>query len=97
MKKCSMQKKIESLKQKKSEDYIPNVRDRLWSLVDNGFITNEEIGEYLLRALSVDTLEKVYEWLKQDEMIPTEDQLADEHQLKFNDAGELVPLDDTDE
>ena len=37
MAKCSMQKKIESL-DKKNEDYVPYVRDRLWELVDNDFI-----------------------------------------------------------
>lgn len=88
---CSMQKKKESLT-KKCEEYIPNVRERLWSFIDAGFITTEEIGDYLLRALSVDTLEKVYEWLERDEMIPSEETLADEHQLKFDDDGELVSI-----
>ena len=91
MKKCSMQKKIESLK-KKHEDYVPYVRDRLWELVDNDFITVAEIGDYLLRSLSVDTLEKVYGWLKQDEMIPSEDTLEDKYHLQFNDEGRLVPV-----
>jgi hypothetical protein len=75
---CSMEKKKESLA-KKCEEYIPNVRERLWSFIDAGFITTEEIGDYLLRALSVDTLENVYGWLVQDEMIPSEETLADEH------------------
>ena len=92
---CSMAKKKESLA-KKCEDYIPNVRDRLWSLIDAGFITTEEIGDYLLRALSVDTLEKAYAWLVQDEMIPSEEKLADEHQLKFDDVGELVSIENDD-
>lgn len=91
MKKCSMQKKIESLK-KKNEDYIPYVRDRLWELVDYDFITTAEIGDYLLRSLSVDTLEKVYGWLKQDEMIPSEDTLEDKYHIRFNDEGRLVPV-----
>ena len=84
---------------KKCEEYIPNVRERLWSFIDAGFITTEEIGDYLLRALSVDTLENVYEWLVQDEMIPSEETLADEHQLKFGDDGEFVSIetDDTKE
>ena len=92
---CSMEKKKESLA-KKCEEYIPNVRERLWSFIDAGFITTEEIGDYLLRALSVDTLEKVYEWLVQDEMIPSEETLADEHQLKFCDDGEFVSIDTDD-
>ena len=92
---CSMQKKKESLA-KKCEEYIPNVRERLWSFIDAGFITTEEIGDYLLRALSVDTLENVYEWLVQDEMIPSEETLADEHQLKFGDDGEFVSIETDD-
>lgn len=104
----SMAKKIESLGKKMettsrkygkqesraSEDYVPNVKERLWSLIDHEFLTTADLGDYLLRSLSVDTLEKVYGWLKQDEMIPSEDTLADEYQLRFDDDGNLVSTDE---
>lgn len=92
MAKCSMQKKIESLG-KKNEDWVQNVRERLWSLMDHEFFTSADLGDYLMRALSEDTLQKVYGWLKQDEMIPSEDSLETEYQLKFDDSGELVSID----
>lgn len=90
MPKCSMQKRIESFSKKNESEWVHNVRERLWSLIDNEFFTYADLGEYLMKALSEDTLQNVYGWLKQDEMIPSEDKLADEYQLEFNDNGELV-------
>jgi len=90
MPKCSMQKKIESLSKKNESEWVHNVRERLWSLIDNEFFTYADLGEYLMKALSEDTLQNVYGWLKQDEMIPSEDKLADEYQLEYNDDGNLV-------
>lgn len=90
MKKSSMQKKIESFSKKNESEWVHNVRERLWSLIDNEFFTYADLGEYLMKALSEDTLQNVYGWLKQDEMIPSEDTLAVEYQLEFDDNGELV-------
>lgn len=91
---CSMQKKKESLGRVNEGDWVRNVRERLWSLIDGGFITTDELGDYLMRALSEDTLQKVYGWLKQDEIIPNEDTLETEHKLKFDDKGNLVTVEE---
>lgn len=92
--KCTKKMETTSRKCHASEDYVPNVKERLWSLIDHEFLTTADLGDYLLRSLSVDTLEKVYGWLKQDEMIPSEDTLEDEYQLRFDDNGDLVGIDD---
>lgn len=96
--KASMQKKLESLRRgKKSEravrEYsVRQYTDRIYSLVDSGYLTMEAVAEFLLRALSEDTIKKAYGWMVQDELIPTESQFADDG-LMFNDDGDLVSLD----
>lgn len=81
-----------------TEDEYPeyddsNVRkytNRLIQLVEEGFLEYDYIGEYLLRAFSEDDIEKLYGWLEQDEMIPSEEELRDEYEVEFNYDGELV-------
>lgn len=66
--------------------------NRIIDLVDMEYLTYKEIGEYLLRAFSEDDIEKLYGWLEQDEMIPSEEELRDEYELEFNYDGELVSV-----
>lgn len=96
MKKCSMQKKIESLK--KNEDSARPYMNRLYCLVEQGYLDWAAIGEYLARGLSEDMVEKAYGWMKQDELIPTDDAL-EEDGLEWDEDGELVSIenDDADE
>lgn len=89
MKKCSMQKKIESLK--KNEDSARPYMNRLYCLVEQGYIDWATIGEYLARGLSEDMVEKAYGWMKQDELIPTDDAL-EEDGLEWDEDGELVTI-----
>ena len=93
MKKCSMQKKIESLK--KNEDSARPYMNRLYCLVEQGYLDWAAIGEYLARGLSEDMVEKAYGWMKQDELIPTDDAL-EEDGLEWDEDGELVSI-ETDE
>lgn len=93
MKKCSMKKKIESLK--KNEDSARPYMNRLYCLVEQGYIDWATIGEYLARGLSEDMVEKAYEWMRQDELIPTDDAL-EEYGLEWDKDGELVSI-ETDE
>lgn len=64
--------------------------NRIIDLVDMEYLTYKEIGEYLLRAFSEDDIEKLYGWLEQDEMIPSEEELRDEYEVEFDYDGELV-------
>lgn len=89
MKKCSMQKKIESLK--KNEDSARPYMNRLYCLVEQGYIDWATIGEYLARGLSEDMVEKAYGWMKQDELIPTDDALEGDG-LEWDEDGELVSI-----
>lgn len=97
--KASMQKKLESLRRgKKSEravrEYsVRQYTDRIFSLVAMGYLTMEDVGEFLLRAFSEDTIKQAYKWMEQDELIPTESALAEDAQLMFNDDGDLVSID----
>ena len=90
MKRCSMQKKkIESLK--KNENSARPYMNRLYCLVENGYLDWATIGEYLARGLSEDMVEKAYGWMKQDELIPTDDALEEEG-LEWDEDGELVTI-----
>lgn len=89
MKKCSRQKKIESLK--KNEDSARPYMNRLYCLVEQGYTDWATIGEYLARGLSEDMVEKAYGWMKQDELIPTDDALEADG-LEWDDDGELVSI-----
>lgn len=64
--------------------------NRIIDLVDMEYLTYKEIGEYLLRAFSEDDIEKLYGWLEQDEMIPSEEELRDEYEVEFDYDGDLV-------
>lgn len=88
-KKCSMQKKMESLG-KKNERSVRHFTNRIESLAEQEFVDMAAIGEYLLRAFSEDDIEKLYGWLEQDEMIPSEEELRDEYEVEFDYDGDLV-------
>lgn len=91
--KASMQKKLESLRRgKKSEGAAREYTSRIDSLVAMEYLTMEDVAEFLLRAFSEDDIRQAYGWMEQDELIPSESQLADEG-LMFNDDGDLVSID----
>ena len=91
--KASMQKKLESLRRgKKNEGSAREYTSRIETLVNYEYLTMEDVAEFLLRAFSEDDIRQAYAWMEQDELIPSESQLADEG-LKFNDEGDLVSLD----
>lgn len=91
--KASMQKRLESLRRgKKNEGSAREYTSRIETLVDYEYLTMEDVAEFLLRAFSEDDIRQAYGWMEQDELIPSESQLADDG-LKFNDDGDLVSLD----
>lgn len=87
-----MKKQLES---KKNEDSARPYMNRLYCLVEQGYLDWATIGEYLARGLSEDMVEKAYGWMKQDELIPTDDALAEDG-LEWDEDGELVSI-ETDE
>lgn len=90
-----MKKQLES---KKNEDSARPYMNRLYCLVEQGYLDWATIGEFLARGLSEDMVEKAYGWMKQDELIPTDDALAEDG-LEWDEDGELVSIenDDADE
>lgn len=91
--KASMQKKLESLRRgKKSEGSAREYTLRIHTLVNQEYLTMEDVAEFLLRAFSEEDIKQAYKWMEQDELIPTESQLTDAG-LEFNDDGDLVSLD----
>lgn len=84
MKKCSMQKKMESLG-KKNERSVRHFTNRIESLAEQEFVDMAAIGEYMLTAFSEDQIEQAYDWMECDEMIPTEDDL-EENGIEFSDT-----------
>lgn len=70
--------------------------NRLYCLVEQGYIDWATIGEYLARGLSEDTVEKAYEWMRQDELVPSDDALEEEG-LTWDADGELVAIETEDD
>lgn len=67
-----MARKHNSKKEYREDRYYTN---RIKSLVAQDVVTMADIGEYALNAFSEDDIEKLHNWLVEDEIIPSEEEL----------------------